>query len=279
MNHLRRGCVLLGFFIFIAGHAHAADIRLATNSTGRPLAGITIEGEIVEGDYQRFRALVLSTKGANTVWLASLGGNFSEALRIGRLVRALSLAVWAPMFHNRPLVALTDNRNNTCASSCFFIYIAGANRHGSIIGVHRPFLAREQYASMGLDQAAKAHLRIKDQTAEYLEEMDVPPRYLSMIMSADSGEISWLSKEDITRDFDGFIDQYDEWFRANCPTLSQFQISEDEKLRQRVIRGEPLTEQELAFRAEVDGVIEARLECTGNRLEEVQERSRQHASK
>ena len=60
------------------------------------MRGITIEGEIVAGDYARFLALVLSTKGANSVWLASPGGNFSEALLIGRLIRALSLEVWAP---------------------------------------------------------------------------------------------------------------------------------------------------------------------------------------
>ena len=67
--------------------------------------------------------LVLSTKGANSVWLASPGGNFSEALLIGRLIRALSLDVWAPLFAEQPLVRLSDAKNNTCASACFFLYV------------------------------------------------------------------------------------------------------------------------------------------------------------
>ena len=71
--------------------------------------------------------------------------------------------------------------------------------------------------------------------------MDVPQKYVDTIMSAHSEEIVWLSKEDIARDFDGLIRQYDEWFRADCPTLTEFQLSEDERLVQKHRRGQQWT--------------------------------------
>ena len=37
--------------------ANAAEIRLAQTPSGKPMAAITIEGEIVAGDYTRFLAL------------------------------------------------------------------------------------------------------------------------------------------------------------------------------------------------------------------------------
>ena len=172
-------------------------------------------------------------------------------------------------------VRLSDAKNNTCASACFFLYVAGVRRLGSVVGVHRPSLSPEEYAAISLDQAAQSHLWIKDQIAEYLEEMDVPQKYVDTIMSAHSGEIVWLSKEDMARDFDGLIRQYDEWFRANCPTLTEFQKSEDERLRQRFVRGQQLTPAELEFRANVDRIIEAEVDCTTEKLEETQERNRE----
>src|SRR2546426_166749 len=117
MNYLLRCCIWLAVSCFVVAGTEGAEITLAKSPSGRPLSGITIEGEIVAGDYHKFRALVLSTKGANPVWLASPGGNFSEALRMGRLIRALSLEVWAPMSQNIQLVRLSSAQNNACASA------------------------------------------------------------------------------------------------------------------------------------------------------------------
>ena len=107
--------------------------------------------------------------------------------------------------------------------------------------------------------------------------MDVPHQYAELIMSTHSGQILWLSRQDVERDFSGFINQYDEWFRANCPSLSELQYKEDERLREKHIRGERLTTEELAFRAEVDAIIEANVACSSKELSEFQERSRHRA--
>ena len=61
--------VLLG--LFLVADVEAADIRLARSLSGAPLPGITIEGAIAPGDYQKLVALALSSKGSHTVWPAS----------------------------------------------------------------------------------------------------------------------------------------------------------------------------------------------------------------
>ena len=130
----------------------------------RRCRGVTIEGRIAPGDFVKFAALVLATPGANVVWLASSGGNLSEALRIGRLIRQLALEVRAPVDRAHPLVHLQDADNNTCASACFFLYVAGVSRQGSVLGIHKPALPADEYFTVGLDGAVAAHQRIEEAT-------------------------------------------------------------------------------------------------------------------
>jgi hypothetical protein len=165
--------------------------------------------------------------------------------------------------------------NNTCSSACFFLYAAGVKRFGKRVGVHRPFLSREEYQSMQLEHAGQVYSWIEEQTAVYLKEMGVPTRYVAMVMSTNSEEMRWLSEEDIDRDFDGIIKEYDDWFRAVCPHNSASQTAEDERLRQRVLKKIPLTEQEQLFRDEFDRVLAENVDCTTARLRGVQERSRE----
>jgi hypothetical protein len=116
----------LALFLLFAGRSDAAEITLARLPDGTPYDGITIEGEIAVGDYETFRQLALALPlmppriGPVTVNLASPGGNFLEAMRIGRLIRALKCSVDVPMLQNLPLFALKEKKNHTCASACFF---------------------------------------------------------------------------------------------------------------------------------------------------------------
>ena len=90
---MRKCLLLIVVGLFLGADLEAADIRLARSLSGAPLPGITIEGSIAPGDYQKLVDLALSSRGAHTVWLASPGGNLAEALRMGRLIRSLGFAV------------------------------------------------------------------------------------------------------------------------------------------------------------------------------------------
>ena len=211
--------VLLG--LFLVADVEAADIRLARSLSGAPLPGITIEGTIAPGDYQKLVALALSSEGAHTVWLASPGGNLSEALRMGRFIRSLGFAVSVPFSKDEPLVALKNRANNTCSSSCFLLYAAGVSRQGSVLGLHRPSLPADEYFSLGLDGAVAAYGVIREAVTAYLEEMAVPSKYTSLMLSTENSDMAWLSSEDIRNDLDGVIAEYAERFRDVCPRAAR----------------------------------------------------------
>ena len=217
MRHcLERTAAALALILALAVPASGADVRLAQSTSGATLPGVTIEGRIAPGDFVKFAALVLATPGANVVWLASPGGNMSEALRIGRLIRQLAMEVRAPADRAQPLVHLQDSDNNTCASACFFLYVAGVNRQGSVLGIHKPALPADEYFAVGLDGAVAAHQRIEEATVAYLDLMGAPARYAQLMLTTSSGQMLWLSPDDIARDLTGIVPEYDEQLRAGC---------------------------------------------------------------
>jgi hypothetical protein len=219
MRHcLQRAVAALALVLALAVPATAADVRLAQSTSGEPLRGVIIEGRIAPGDFVKFAALVLATPGANVVWLASSGGNLSEALRIGRLIRQLALEVRAPADRSQPLVRLQDAANNTCASACFFLYVAGVSRQGSVLGIHKPSLPADEYFAIGLDGAVAANQKIEEATVAYLDLMGAPERYARLMLTTSSAQMLWLSHDDIARDLTGIVPGYDDQLTAGCQT-------------------------------------------------------------
>jgi hypothetical protein len=207
--------ILVGLFP-VAG-LEAADIRPTRSLSGAPLPGITIEGRIAPGDYQKLADVAAANHEAHTLWLASPGGNLREALRMGQLIRGLGFAVHVPFSKAEPLVALKDPANNTCSSSCFLLFAAGVIREGLVLGIHRPSLPADEYFSLGLDGAVAAQRVIAEAVTGYLAEMGVPAKYASLMLATNASEMVWLPAEDVRRDLDGVIAEFAEVFRG-CPT-------------------------------------------------------------
>ena len=216
--YFRRAAAVLALNMVLATAATAADIHPARSIDGSPLAGVTIEGMIAPGDFAKLVPLLLDAEGKSVVWLASPGGNLSEALRMGALIRQLALEVRVPDDRSRPLVRLRDPDNNTCASACFFLYVAGVRRQGSVLGIHKPSLPADEYFSLGLDGSVTVHRRIQEATADYLDQMGVPARYASMMMAGSSTDMIWLAPEDVAKDLTGIAAGYEAWFQGACRT-------------------------------------------------------------
>jgi hypothetical protein len=259
---MRQGFLLILLGLFLVADVEAADIRLARSPSGATLPGITIEGSIAPGDYQKLVGLALSSKGAHTVWLASPGGNLSEALRMGRFIRSLGFVVAAPFNKNEPLVALKNRANNTCSSSCFLLYAAGVSRQGSVLGLHRPSLPADEYFALGLDGAVAAYAVIREAVTGYLEEMGVPSKYTSLMLSTANSDMVWLSSEDIRTDLDGVIPEYAERLRDACPRPARPENGEYYR---------PVPAFSLSERSTEKGDVD----CVSSRLQEMQEERRQ----
>lgn len=225
--------VLLALILsLIVVDANAARIEVSEPVSDIWPRGVVIEGAIKPGDFAKFASVIIGAKGVNRIYLASPGGDFLESLKIGRLVRLLNLEVMAPLARDAAVIDLDDPGNNICASSCFFIYLGGARRFGQVLGIHRPYLSKDRYRSIGLKEAENTHLSAEKIVNDYLKEMGAPASYGHRILSIDSGDVEWLNSTEIDKYFGGFVSRYREWFSANCPRPSD----DDELEMMRIMR-------------------------------------------
>ena len=85
-----------------------------------------VEGDIVPGDTLKLLAIYekYSSAAVSTVYLRSKGGDVDEAMKMGRLIRALRLKTEVPLrYDNRILsvVPAAEKENAVCASACFLV--------------------------------------------------------------------------------------------------------------------------------------------------------------
>src|SRR5271168_4059283 len=72
----------------------AAEIRVLSSPAA--ITGVVLEGKIEAGDFDRFKNIILNGDNAVEIYLASPGGDLSEAMKIGALVRLLKLSTVVP---------------------------------------------------------------------------------------------------------------------------------------------------------------------------------------
>jgi hypothetical protein len=168
-----------------AATVHAAEVRGSMKGEVTPAKGggmigsfgFVLEGNIEPGDYDKLRSVLgemrvnqfyLGSPSANNFYLASPGGDLGEAMKIGRLVRALKLHTIVPSRWSDPRtleVTVAERKlknpktNYMCASACFFIFVAGIERTAdspfgdAILGIHRPYLSASDLRTQSGDQA------------------------------------------------------------------------------------------------------------------------------
>jgi hypothetical protein len=164
----------------------------------RVAGGILLQGEIVNGDSQRFSA-ALNGYGNLPILLHSGGGLVSEALRIAELARAHALSTHLPA-------------KSTCASACVLILAGGVVRtaHPSArIGVHMGSgilndeaieVIRRIHKQYGAEGAAIIGARFEQAAAQsvlkqvtFFLTAGVSLRLLQLTASVDHLDIRWLT--------------------------------------------------------------------------------------
>lgn len=213
-----------------------------------------IRGTIVQGDAERFRSVVKQSDSFfTTVILRSNGGSVEEAIKIGRDIRKLLLETEGPYldYQTDPSGSLSyrggDNpmclengvgeykgsrykgSQCVCASACFLIYVAGARRDRSYVGIHRSYLSGSISQGLGVDAASQLYATIKKPIADYLDAMGVPRRYADIMLRTSSQEIYIPKFPEVMADFYGWIPEIEEWLIAKCKTVSERQLQEEEQ--------------------------------------------------
>jgi hypothetical protein len=248
--------------------ATAAELRLdPANASG---TSVVLEGAIEAGDFDRFKNFVVGSGHIREIYLASPGGNLAEAIKIGLLVRHLDLSTVVPskqLTQSDRTAALArhglkDNKDYTCASACFFIFIAGIYRstddHGApILGLHTPTLLASAAAKLAPEQANLAMEQARKAITAYFGAMDVPAKYTEEINSVPRTRMRWIRYDEFRSDFAGFIPELSTLDKTKCGNRSAAVGRNNEKLQDQIDareRCEAELRDELAARAMRDAV-------------------------
>jgi hypothetical protein len=168
------------------------------------------------------------------IYLASPGGDLAEAIKIGRLVRALRWETTVPSRFTNPYIKpetifakhhlKNPKVNYMCASACFFIFVAGVYRtsedmdveDNAILGIHRPFLTDADLRAMSGDQAISSANQLRVVIENYLKEMGVPAKYADLMLSIPKDDVQWIENAAFETDFKGIIPELRDWVYARC---------------------------------------------------------------
>ncbi len=221
----------------------AADIRMDPSRTAA--GGAVLEGKIAAGDFDKFKSFVLNGNNVVEIYLASPGGDLSEAMKIGLLIRILKLSTVVPSKaltnQSRKLIAARHDLKDPkadylCASACFFVFVAGIHRISddsgpAILGIHRPSLSGSELKRLNFDQAATANDRTRTTVENYLKVMDVPAKYAEDMYSVPKSKIQWIRNDEFEADFAGFIPELRDAVAAKCDSRTDADTKNGEALK------------------------------------------------
>lgn len=147
---------------------------------------ITMTGTIAPGDAARFDEFIATVDpGPETVFLNSPGGSVSDALAIGRDLRALDVET-----------AMTAS--DVCLSACPYLLAAGTTRKAdpdAIVGVHQHFF--DENMTLPAFLAVEDIQRGQGEVMRYLDDMGVDPLIMQHALVTPPDEIYVLTPDEL----------------------------------------------------------------------------------
>ena len=220
------GVVGVLLFAQSVGSALGADFVWTPKSGTSGLGSLYLIGQITPGDYGRFVAAIKGRGAAPFVlYVRSQGGNVYEAMKVGRLVRQLSLTVDGPLSSPENInqaSCLYDEKTLgrqvpcICASACTLIFFGGVFRVGLEIYVHSIAYEKNMLGALTSMEAAEKYRQAMTEVRAYLTEMDVPDKYYYMMTETGSSDLTRVPLPFGGSDIAGWTPAYREWLFAKC---------------------------------------------------------------
>lgn len=214
-------------FYFFSANSNAAEIRTDMRDPSLPL--LIIEGAIKKGDYQKFLGAVEKNKGLlGHVFIYSPGGDFEEAMKIGRAMRKLELYSTVPRRNksgepecdDSVLPGPLDPANCVAASAGFFIHIGAVHRTGDFLAVHRPYFEQDRFGALTEQSAKKSFDALQVAARRYMTEMDVPTHIQEDVLGTPSNKALVLDSKTVATYFTGYLPSRHEWLIAKCSSIT-----------------------------------------------------------
>jgi len=235
--------------------------------------GVMIEGRIEQGDLIRVINLLWKQwpEVIDTVGIFSPGGDVLEAMKIGRLIRQLGLSTTIPddmrIIGKGATCTLWNNDmqnevNCTCLSACFLIFVAGVNRNGDYVGVHRSFIDHALLQKMRGDEALLYTEMINREVGYYYEDMGVSRAFFDRIKAIPSHEIYILKKGEVWQAIGGQrVAGFEEWQSAKCGPDPWSEMEDEARLLLDKKKTGSLTNEEEKRSAELESLLELYWDC------------------
>lgn len=230
LKHLTASAIVLVMLMARPSGAAAASMQTIIHDSGS-YRELVIEGAIEPGDFEKFIKSIRDNQGRIvTVYIFSPGGDFYEAMKIGRAMRSLELSSMVPMRDRtgRPSCgsgALTpkpnDPSNCTCASAGFFIHIGSVHRGGTFLAVHRPYFSKGRFGELSEIEAKKEFNALQNSVRDYMQAMEVPKHIQEDVLGTPSNRGLILDEKTVKTYFWGALPHRHEWVRNKCSRLSE----------------------------------------------------------
>jgi uncharacterized protein len=231
--------------------ATGATIGLASRADGTPVVGVKVEGDITPGDALKLLAIYeqYGPNAVSPVYLRSKGGDVEEAVRMGRLIRALRLETRAPDHFDsqldeatfeRSVVPATNKDNFVCASACFLVFVGGVDRSGDFLVLHRPYLSRQAARNLSDLSRESEQKQVMAEVRDYLLEMEVDQFFIDKMMWTSSQDAYVTTLADVlNHHLNGIVPSIEEIILPSCDALTQherdlFDKSTNAKLREQL---------------------------------------------
>jgi hypothetical protein len=213
------GCILLAAAMPI-DKSRALEMSVAVDQNEK-LVYVNLVGEIVPGDDEKFRALILPyLRDGDLIWQVNIfspGGNVGAAMRLGDQIRVLESRTVtaykeAKIINNRKVATgrsscmLQVQMNKwtmikpvvgaswcTCASACFLVWASGLTRDGGLVGIHRLFWLGKEFGNLPVPEARARYEEAQTQYTAYLRKLDVPQTIIDRLFATDSKSIYYLT--------------------------------------------------------------------------------------
>ena len=237
---------ICSFFVFLQllifpNKSSCSDIT--TNVRGS-LKSIVIEGEIESGDYERFLENVRKGQGKIClVYVYSPGGDYIEAIKIGRAIRKLELETVAPWQNLKGVIEFSDwtprpkeTKNSTCGSAGFFVFLGGIHKSGNVLIVHRPIFQKKAFGSLSESEAKVAFELLQKDCRDYMTEMGVTKKIQDEVLNTPSDKGISLDQATIKAHLSGYLPFRDEWLKAKCTVLKDSERARFEELSNRLVK-------------------------------------------
>lgn len=181
-------------FLVHTSRAHAAVMNLDLIPSECYELSISIDGPIVNGDTERFKALAgqlasvvkrvySECRTQPQVILDSRGGDVDESLAIGRLIRAAPLRTFV-------------RKGSECFSSCVFLLAAGVEREAyGKVAIHRPYFSNIPEGK-DINEIRTARANQIRKISAYLESMDTSQSLIDAMTLVPPEKLRFLSRSE-----------------------------------------------------------------------------------